>query len=196
MVAGVARRCGLWIGENLLGNLEDPAFVSGDLPRLEATVVARNSSMKVWGWKYPRAASYLPQLLPKLRNPRIVMVWRDLVATVARRVARGEPLEQALLSASRQQTRNLRLAVTKPCPILHVSYEKAVLSPKPFVEILAEFIGGKPPLDMNELYAFMEPGSYKPIEDAVAPPALQLDAGGLHGPAVEALSTKGPLIGT
>src|SRR5687768_64110 len=79
MVAGVAKRCGLSIGSRLPGNLEDPDFSISDVGRMERTIVARNASMKVWGWKYPRAASYLPELLPKLRNPRIIMVWRDLM---------------------------------------------------------------------------------------------------------------------
>jgi len=52
-----------------------------------------------------------------------------------------------------------------PCHILHVSYEKAILDPEPFVQMLAAFVGGSPPADMDELRAFMEPGSYKPPDD-------------------------------
>ncbi|MPZ55560.1 MAG: hypothetical protein GEU91_03485 [Rhizobiales bacterium] len=166
MVAGAAIRCGLPIGTSLPGNLEDPDFVGGDLARLEAAVVKRNASLKVWGWKYPRAAGYLPHLLPKLRNPRIVMVWRDLMATAARRIARGDPIYDVFLTASRIQKRNLALMAAAPCPILHVSYEKAILDPEPFVEMLAAFVGGKLPADMNELRAFMQPGSYKPVESS------------------------------
>jgi hypothetical protein len=165
MVAGVAKRCGLSIGVNLPGNLEDPDFSNGDVARMEAAVAARNAAMDVWGWKFPRAASYLPELMPKLRNPRIVMVWRDLMATVARKIARGNPLQESLMTASRIQTRNLRLMSLNPCPILHVSYEKAILDPEPFVATLAAFVGGRPPADMDELRAFMKPGSYKPLDD-------------------------------
>lgn len=165
MVAGVAKRCGLPIGTNLLGNLEDPDFVSKDLAHMTAAVAMRNASMKVWGWKYPRAALYLPELLPTLRNPRVVMIWRDLLAGVSRRVARGDSIQESLLSAARVQRKNLQLVDANPCPILHVSYEKAILDPDPFVETLAAFVGGSLPADMDELRAFMEPGSYKPLDD-------------------------------
>lgn len=172
MVAGVAKRCGLSIGDNLPGNLEDPDFsqtAGHDVAQMEAAAARRNAVMKVWGWKYPRAASYLPALLPKLRNPRIVMVWRDLMATAARNVARGKPIRESLRAASRIQAKNIELVEADPCPILHVSYEKAVRDPAAFVHILADFIGSKPPADMEEVCAFMEPGSYKPIgPDVVA----------------------------
>lgn len=164
MVAGVAQRCGLFIGENLLGNLEDRAFVRPDAAGLDQIIHARNSAMDVWGWKYPRAADYLLQLLPKLRNPRVVMVWRDLLAAANRSISRGEPVGAALRRAALIQRKNLQLVEQAECPILHVSYEKAVREPRPFVEALAAFIGGKPPADMQELLSFMEPGSYKPID--------------------------------
>jgi hypothetical protein len=166
MVAGVAQRCGLFIGDNLLGNLEDQRFVRADAAELEATVLGCNEMRKVWGWKYPRAADYLSELLPKLRNPRLVMVWRDPVAAASRSISRGDPVALALKRMTAIQNKNLRLVQEASCPILHVSYERAIREPLPFIEALVEFIGGKLPAEMQELVAFMEPGSYKPVEGA------------------------------
>jgi hypothetical protein len=64
------------------------------------------------------------------------------------------------------QRKNFLLMQEANCPILHVSYEKAIRQPLPFIEALAAFIGGKPPADMQDLIAFMEPGTYKPVDGA------------------------------
>jgi len=167
MVAGVAMRCGLFIGRGLPVNLEDQDFVHKDIKHMEGAVAQRNATMKAWAWKYPRAAFYLPELLPKLRNPRIVMVWRDLLAAASRGVANGSTPQESLLTASRIQSRNLKLMAETQHPILHVSYEKAMRDPVPFVEALAAFVGGGVPADMDEVVRFMEPASYKPVEEAV-----------------------------
>jgi len=172
MVAGVAQRCGLFIGADLLGNLEDKNFVNQNLQHMTAVVAERNAAMKIWGWKYPRATDYLDELLPKLRNPRLIVVWRDLLAASARRIARGESLSQSLAMTSRIQQKNLRLTQQVTCPVLHVSYEKAIRSPIPFAEAMAAFVGGALPSDLAELVSFMEPGSYKPVGSG---PAVQYD---------------------
>jgi len=164
MVAGVAQRCGLFIGDNLPGNLEDQRFVRNDASGLDEIVSQSNQLRNVWGWKYPRAADYLIELLPKLRNPRLVMVWRDPLATASRGISRGDPVENSLKRVVLFQTRNVRLMQEADCPILHVSYEKAISDPLPFAETLAAFIGGSTPADTQELIAFMEPGSYKPVK--------------------------------
>jgi len=164
MVAGVAQRCGLFIGDNLPANLEDQRFVRNDASGLDEIVSQSNQQRSVWGWKYPRAADYLSELLPKLRNPRLVMIWRDPLAIASRGVSRGDTVERSLRRVASLQSQNIRLIQEARCPILHVSYEKAISDPLPFIESLATFIGGSPPADMQELLAFMEPGSYKPVQ--------------------------------
>jgi len=176
MVAGVAQRCGLFIGDNLPGNLEDPRFVRSDASGLEDVVAESNQKRKIWGWKYPRAADYLSELLPKLRNPRLVVVWRDPLATASRGISRGDTVDKSLKRVVSFQTKNIRLIQEANCPILHVSYERAISEPLSFAETLAGFIGGSMPADTQELIAFMEPGSYKPVKniEVEAPPSPRI----------------------
>jgi len=187
MVAGVAQRCGLFIGDNLPGNLEDQRFVRSDASGLEAVVSQSNQRRKIWGWKYPRAADYLTELLPTLRNPRLVMVWRDPLAIASRGISRGDSVDKSLKRVVSLQTKNIRLMQEADCPILHVSYEKAISDPLPFAETLATFIGGSVPADTQELIAFMEPGSYKPVKN------IEIDPSSHFVPAAAAAAALGSL---
>src|SRR5437588_9464001 len=80
VVAGVAQRCGLFIGSKLPINLEDPDFSHVPIQTMRESIAKRNETFDAWGWKYPAAARYVDKLIPDLRNPRLIVVWRDLVA--------------------------------------------------------------------------------------------------------------------
>jgi len=161
MVAGVAQRCGLHIGSNLPANLEDPDFAHATIAQMKETIVDRNAERDVWGWKFPAAARYLPRLMPLLRNPRLIVVWRDLVATTGRKLAKADDWFTALHVAHRHQAKNLRLLQSPTCPILLVSYERAIRHPLEFAETISEFLALPMPDDREELVRFMEPGTYK-----------------------------------
>ena len=168
MVAGVAQRCGLYIGDNLRVNLEDPDFHAQPVPNMRMAVAQRNLVHPVWGWKYPRAADYLVALLPQLRNPRLIVVFRDMVANMARIQKQDESALKALRAVFQMQRKNIELIEAAHLPTLLVSYEKAVSNPISFAAELAQFIGLPPPPDIEELQDFTRPGSYKPVMTALA----------------------------
>ncbi len=172
MVAGVAQRLGLNIGDNLAFNLEDEDFDRKSLAHMRAAVTERDARMPVWGWKFPTASNYLAKLVPHLRNPRFVVVWRDPLTAAMRSVE--QLMEQGLPQLAEtkrslnavetmvnRQMNNLALLRKAEVPALLVSYEKSVRRRQEFVEQFAGFIGLPVPADTAEILAFMEPESYK-----------------------------------
>lgn len=118
MVAGLARLCGLDLGSDLPNNHEDPAFNVDFLkrdghelvPAIEAAIEERNAQRAVWGWKYPRSIQFLDDVRPRLRDPRLVLVLRDPVASAGRRVRRFQHDPMEVVQAHQAlQARNLKL---------------------------------------------------------------------------------------
>ena len=162
MVAGVVQRCGVHLGDDLPVNLEDQLFVAGvPIPEMLRTIEARNESNRMWGWKFPRAASYIQTLEPHLRNPHYIVVWRDVFATATRSIRRGHDVVHTLNWAHEIQAQNIRAIEQLNGPSMLVSYEKAVLSPKDLAIDIKNFIGSGAEIDEEELLRFAEPGSYK-----------------------------------
>ena len=58
------------------------------LNRLSGVVDFRNQKFTTWGWKSPRAMLYLPQIMEKLRNPHLICVMRDPIASAMRNISR------------------------------------------------------------------------------------------------------------
>lgn len=172
MVAGAIGGLGVFMGHNLLQNIEDPMFnpdVDKTLSfedfktRLPAVVRERDDAYRIWGWKYPRANRYLEDILPKLRNPHLVVVYRDPVpATIRLQPEDDRAALREIRRRLRMELDNLQIAQRARCPTLMVSYERASRTPAAFIAQLAEFLQMTPPDDLEPLLAFMEPGSYKP----------------------------------
>ncbi len=163
-VAGVMKRLGVYIGEDLPNNYEDPDFVGKPPPKMKETIAARNAAFPVWGWKFPSAANYLENLMGDLVNPHLIIVHRDLVATMKAHLRWHKRTQQfSVHEILLQQQRNWFLAERWQVPTALVSYEKAILTPKMFVNEMATFLGMPRPNKeaMAEMIAFLEPGSYK-----------------------------------
>lgn len=173
MVAGVARMCGLFIGEDLPVNAEDPKFNpltlakkgGGAIRNMRATVEMRNAEYPIWGWKYPAAAKYLPKLAKSLRNPCLILVFRDPVAIQLRNFAKGHDVLRIINSAQKAQRRNWNIVKRFGMPALLVSYEKAVAEPEIFIEQICEFLKTEPPADIAPIVEYMKAGSYKPLAE-------------------------------
>ncbi len=152
MVAGVAQLLGLAIGEDLGHNLEDADFDRKPVPHMIAAAAARDSQRQVWGWKFPSAAKYMGRLQPHLRNPRVVMVWRDPLTAASRKISavsrlasrpalHTEAVLDGLAFMVERQADNLAYLREAGCPVYLVSYEKALRRPEAFIRQLADFIG-------------------------------------------------------
>lgn len=179
MVAGVARALGLDLGNvRQRKNNEDPRLQNRPTERMRQYVEERNAELDVWGWKFPGAGVYIPELSSTLRNPYFIIVYRDPVASALsggkqdqehnRRSARLRFHESA---ANGAVNTGLALATERPC--LLVSHERAAQDPENLIDDLATFLGQMPPTgDLRErIIAYTEPGQYKPFDEFFGPDA-------------------------
>jgi len=163
-IAGVMRKLGIFMGENVPNNHEDPEFISKPNPHRLSMIEKRNSAHSIWGWKDPNAVNYLHQIAPKLRNPHFVIVSRDVIATTKGHMRwHGREVKFAVGDVALQQQRNVFFALSGDAPVLFVSYEKAILNPTALVAEMAEFLGFPYPADDKPFIDFLAPGSYKDV---------------------------------
>jgi len=171
MVGGLARLCGLSLGDELPNNHEDPDF-NFDLLRRDGrdpiaqilgAIERRDAAHEVWGWKYPRATRYLDEIRARLRNPHLILVLRDPVAAGGRVIRKGQDPLATVQSHQELQTRNLDLAAGWQVPTLLVSYERSAARPFRAARDLAEFLGMPAPTDREQVRAFVQPGTYQDI---------------------------------
>jgi pimeloyl-ACP methyl ester carboxylesterase len=164
-VAGTMQRLGIFMGHDLPNNYEDPRFGPGQSQaRMRETIIERNAVHDVWGWKFPAASNYLEGLSKDLRNPHLVVVFRDIAATMKGHM-RWHNREIALAAHEilLQQQKNWFLVERWRVPTLLVSYEKAILAPHLFVQQLAGHLGRPVPEgeDLERIVEFLAPGAYK-----------------------------------
>lgn len=163
-VGGLMQRFGIFMGENLTNNYEDRSFLGKPMPEMKKTVAERNAAHDIWGWKNPHASNYLDVLLPDLRAPHLIVVYRDLVATMrAHSRWHNRTDAHAAHEILLMYHRNWFLIERVKLPTLMVSYEKLILQPELFTSELADFIGVPSPQgdDMRAAAEFLAPGSYK-----------------------------------
>ncbi len=181
MVARVAEQLGVSMGSGLPSNYEDDEFnydkmsdaVKED-PKLMArgllrAINRRNAKYDIWGWKYPRVHLYLPLIIKQLRNPHLICVLRDPVASSLRPLSRKRVQKEGKAQLPTRvikqhlswQVKNIEQIHKFNRPTFLCSYEKAVLDPTAFVADLASFIDLRS--DEQSLRAAVEqirPGGY------------------------------------
>ncbi len=161
MVARVLLAAGVYLGENLDDVVfEDSAFAlmleSGSYqPDVLAKLLeTRNERHPVWGFKRPHLHQQGQDLIRQFRNPHLILTVRDPVA-IAERNALSERLEatSALEDAASDLHDLIRYAASAECPVLLVSYEKAISMPEMFVRQLFSFCGLELPISKKRLAA-------------------------------------------
>lgn len=167
-VAGLFMRLGIYLGntDGMEGNLEDKAFRRRKgIDSITTAINERNASHDVWGWKHPHPHTYLPQILPKLRNPRLVLVTRDITANAMGIEARGDEDDvEALNAVLKQVQRNLKFVLEHQLPTLMVSYEKLLINPRQTISEIADYASvAANAAQMEELVNFVRPGWYQPL---------------------------------
>ncbi|MBO9476741.1 sulfotransferase [Shimia sp. R11_0] len=166
-VAGGIRRMGVFLGDDMEGNLEDKCFrFKHGLDAIRATVAQRNADYDVWGWKHPHPHQYIDEILPELRNPRLILVTRDMTAnTLGVSSWDQEALGKGVGLYMGQTRKNVDLMWNAKCPVMLVSYEKLVLKPEAVLKELAHFCGLTPKKALvSHAAEFIKPGAYQPEE--------------------------------
>jgi hypothetical protein len=119
---------------------EDPGEI--DLPRLQSLVQARNEAHPVWGFKLPMAINSLDVLERELRNPRFILVYRDVVAVASREVISvGMEALYAMRRGLVLQERMINFAESSNAPCMLLSYEKALQFPAIVVDLIVNWCG-------------------------------------------------------
>lgn len=146
MATSLVQGLGIPVGEKLAYTLEDPQvnrLLEADPIDFEALgrlVAARNEEHPVWGFKYP--FHLRPQVLATLRNPHLVVVFRDLVA-IARRneLSTGHDFITSMRAAAGHQLQILSVLAESDYPTLLFSYEKSIEFPREVTAAIASFLG-------------------------------------------------------
>lgn len=167
MVAGVMRALGIFMGEKINeDNQESYQFNGASIPDMRAAIDANNEAHQVWGWKFPHAADNVDRLWDRLRNPHLVCVFRDAVAT-GRALSRWHPVGhfQAIQRTLLRQQQNVNLIGLRNCPAIMISYEKAERHKAEFLTQFSETLGVTPNHDAFDYRGFMAAESYKRLDD-------------------------------
>ncbi len=161
-VAGVMRKLGVFMGDDVPNTHEDQEMINRGIPHRLRMIEKRNAAHKIWGWKDPDAVNYLHHLIPKLINPHYVVVSRDAVAATKGHMRwHAREAKCAIGDVVVQQQRNVMFSLYCDAPVLFVSYEKVLMNPGSFIAELTAFLDVPPPQDEQSLIAFLAPGSYK-----------------------------------
>jgi hypothetical protein len=165
MIARALRAAHIFIGAALDDAVNEDveirdALRSRDHGRLRKIIAARNAERPVWGFKRPNLHREMaPDDMAWFRNPRVILSFRDPVA-IARRnmVAEFVPDREALQAAVTSAGELGAFAAALACPVLAVSYEKALADPDAFVTAVMRFAGIAPDETIrSEMIAGVDP---------------------------------------
>ena len=147
MVAALLHAAGLPLGTELDAVVREDREIARNLgqPGLAPVVAARNAAHAVWGFKRPNLHAFGPDFVSAFRHPRVIVTCRDAVA-LGRRSMLSEHHQDRFAAreaeaAALEGLALLRFASALPCPVLLVSYEKAVQAPLRLARALLGFTG-------------------------------------------------------
>jgi hypothetical protein len=151
LVAGLLKDAGVFMGQFLHDVVEEDAAMlealhSRDMTMLRTLIGERNAGHAQWGFKLPNLHAYLEhQELAGFRNPRLVVIFRDPVAVAVRNaLSEHYPEMQALIAATNAAYSLARFVERVPCPVLLLSYEKALAFPGVLIDNLLAFCELRP----------------------------------------------------
>jgi hypothetical protein len=147
MLSSLLQEMGVFIGaavdKAVYEDVEVARFIdSGDFEGLKTFIEKRDREHDVWGFKRPNAYRVLPKLVPMLRGPRIIVMFRDILAIAMRNHVSMQM--DVISTLPRYVTEYAELVANisgLKCPMLLVSYEKFIQFPEESIERTAEFVG-------------------------------------------------------
>lgn len=141
MVAGVLRELGVNLGKNLGNNHEDPDFLTKNINEILRAVEKRNSQYDKWGWKMPHSSEYILDILNKLRNPHVVVVFRNLVGIAESQMKRSDAsFDDAFNFSANRLFQVVEILPKIRCPLMAVSFESAINDPKKMIDEIISFL--------------------------------------------------------
>ncbi len=152
MVAAVVHAMGIDLGpakDMAEFTFEDQAMNRADLGLQLSYIKRRNRECNVWGWKDPAAVVSTRSMFFALRRPRMIMVFRDMLASIDGEmrfdhIHNVDPrrtftdLAEATLG---WWTDNMEFVARTTLPVLLVSYERVLQMPETFIHEVGTFLG-------------------------------------------------------
>ncbi len=182
MVAAVVHALGIDIGpaKDLAGyTFEDQSMNQSQLGLQLAYIARRNRERTIWGWKDPTAINTVRSLFFALRNPRMIVVFRDILATIdsemrfdkAQHITPNRAFSDLAKATVNWWMANMEFVYQTTFPLLLVSYERALHMPDIFIQQLAAFLGITPTHEqLLEALARINPkGGYLKIDEHARP---------------------------
>lgn len=164
MVTGALRALGVFMGNNLGHQHEDPVFRK-DTPlsdKLKA-VATYNGEHDVWGWKLPNSIYYYADLHSSLRNPVFIVVYRNPMA-VASSSARRDKREFTfrLLEVPVNHYKRMHKVIDEhpTVPLAACSYEESstAAAKETFIRSVASFLNLNPTEEqLKKAFSFVDP---------------------------------------
>ncbi len=147
MLSALLQDLGVFMGDAVdkavFEDVEVARFIdTGDFKGLAGFASARNAEHEVWGFKRPNAYKSLPAIVPVLRKPRIIVMFRDILAIAMRNHVSMQMDVIPFLPLYADEYMELAKNVSRiKCPMLLVSYEKFIQFPEESIDKTAAFAG-------------------------------------------------------
>lgn len=147
MIARILLELGIPMGTALgQQTAEDKEFIAtlkaNDTERFRALCRVRDESYDRWGFKAPVVRSRLEWVLPETRSPRLVIVFRDILAIALRNnITYGGDIALDLKRGVKGYQNLVDTVLRLNVPTLLISYEKALMAPEECISAVASFTG-------------------------------------------------------
>lgn len=147
MVSRVLSELGVFMGARLTERSNEDADVrqfvkEQNEAQFERLCRMRDAAHAVWGFKSPGFRDHLAGWEKHLRNPRIIFIFRDLLAIALRnQLSMNTDVLEALALATRGYAKALKQIEQCNAPFLLLSYEKCMENPGRAVQRIGEFCG-------------------------------------------------------
>jgi hypothetical protein len=148
MLAALLQAAGVWLGDHVYEPINEDAEITQilrarDFTRLDALIEQQNTKTPIWGFKMPDLHQYLQHdEMLRFRNPHLIVMFRDPVAVAARN-ALSEQVDgtQAMVEATAAMHSLTQFVRASHLPFLFLSYEKALVFPRGFIDNILGFCG-------------------------------------------------------
>jgi hypothetical protein len=148
MLAALLQAAGVWLGDHVYQPINEDAEITQmlrarDLFRLDLLIKRQNAKAPIWGFKMPDLHQFLQHdELARFRNPHLIVIFRDPVAVAARNVV-SERIDglQAIIEATATTHALAQFVRASRLPFLFLSYEKALVFPRAFIDRVLAFCG-------------------------------------------------------
>lgn len=148
MLAAVLQAAGVMMGDHVYEPVHEDAEITQmlgarDLLRLDELIRRMDAKAPIWGFKMPDLQHFLQHdELDRFRNAHLLVIFRDPVAVAARN-ALSEQVDgiEAMMEATAAMHSLAQFARASGLPFLFLSYEKALVFPRVFIETVLNFCG-------------------------------------------------------